>query len=140
MEISKFNSEGYHDPTPYEALCRIEQQKKPFMPMVYICSAFAGDVRRNKSNAVRYCRFAVDCGAIPLAPHLFLPQFMSEETERELAMSMNMVFLSKCRELWVFGSKVTDGMGKEIARAKARGMPIRYFTEDCERIKKTEDT
>ena len=53
---------------------------------------------------------------------------------------MNMVFLSKCRELWVFGSKVTDGMGKEIARAKARGMPIRYFTEDCERIKKTEDT
>jgi len=26
MSISKFNAEGYYDPTPYEALLRIERE------------------------------------------------------------------------------------------------------------------
>ena len=93
MKISKYNSEGYYDPTAYEAIRRIGQQKQPVKPIVYICSPYAGDVERNRKNAIRYCRFAVDHGAIPVAPHLFLPQFMSEETERELALSMGIAFL-----------------------------------------------
>ena len=90
------------------------------------------DEARNTENAIRYCRFAVDSGAIPLAPHLFLPSFMSEAEERDEAMFMNMVFLGKCEQLWVFGDKITAGMAAEIAKAEKRQMPIRYFNEDCE--------
>ncbi len=132
MGVSRFNSEGYYDPTPHEVLSNIEKESRVWKPLVYVASPFAGDIARNTENAVRYCRFAVDSGAIPLAPHLFLPRFMSEETERKAAMFMNMVFLGKCEQLWVFGDRITNGMAAEIAKAQKRGMPIRYFTDTCE--------
>lgn len=139
MGVSRFNSEGYYDPTPRKALSNIEKESRVWKSLVYVASPFAGDIARNTENAVRYCRFAVDSGAIPLAPHLYLPRFMSEETEREAAMFMNMVFLGKCEQLWVFGDRITNGMAAEIAKAKKRGMPIRYFTENCEERKDERD-
>lgn len=45
---------------------------------------------------------------------------------------MGRVLLTKCVELWVFGSRVTAGMEREISKAEERSMPIRYFTEDME--------
>ena len=131
MGISKFNIEGYYDPTPHEALSKIKKEERPWKPLVYVASPFAGDESRNTENARRYCRFAVDSGAIPLAPHIFLPRFMSEARERDAAMFMNTVFLGKCEQLWVFGERITDGMAAEIAKAQKRRIPIRYFTDDC---------
>ena len=135
MGISKFNSEGYYDPVPHEAVFNIEREMRKWRPLVYVCSPYSGDSEANTEKARRYCRFAVDSGAIPVAPHLFLPQFMSEKTERELAMFMNMVFLGRCEELWVFGDRVTEGMAAEIEKAKKRQMTIRYFTEECKETK-----
>jgi hypothetical protein len=76
MNIDKFNSEGYYDPTPYEAITAIENEKRAlraFRPIVYICSPYAGDVEENVKAARRYCRFAVNQGYIPVAPHLLFP-------------------------------------------------------------------
>lgn len=72
----------------------------------------------------------MDRGAIPIAPHLLFPQFLSEDTERELTMFMDMVLLTKCEQLWVFGSMVSEGMRREIEKAKKKHIMIRYFTED----------
>lgn len=39
MGINKYNCEGYYDPTPYEALTRIENEARKlhsFRPVVYI--------------------------------------------------------------------------------------------------------
>lgn len=99
-------------------------------PLVYICSPFSGDIEGNTKKAREYSRFAVDQGAIPLAPHLLLPQFMSEQTERELAMFMDRVLLGRCDEIWVFGSHISNGMAAEIEIAKQKNMKIRYFTDD----------
>lgn len=134
MAISKFNSEGYYDPTTYEALSKVEREEKTarYRPLVYICSPFSGDVSGNIERAKKYSRYAVDSKAIPIAPHLLFPQFMSDDAERELALFMDMVLLGKCEELWVFGELVTEGMSAEIAKAKRKNMKIRYFTEDCE--------
>lgn len=100
---SKRNSEGYYDPTAYEALTKIEQevrQIRAFRPMMYICSPLSGNVPANQSNARRYCRFAVDSGCIPLTPHLYFPQFMDDGNgaERDLALFMDLVLLSECSE------------------------------------------
>ena len=124
MGISRYNSEGYYDPTPHKALSNIEKESRVWKSLVYVASPFAGDIARNTENAVRYCRFAVDSGSIPLAPHLFLPRFMSEATERDAVMFMNMVFLGRCEQLWVFGERITDGMAAEITKAKKRRIPI----------------
>ena len=130
MGISKYNSEGYYDPTPQMAVAEIDKELHKYRPLVYICSPFSGDVEANTQKARKYSRFAVDQGAIPLTPHLLLPQFMSEQTERELAMFMDMVFLGRCEEIWVFGSKISKGMAAEIEKAKQKNMKIRNFTDD----------
>lgn len=129
MGLSMFNPEGYSDLTAYEAIRNLEKQK--WRSLVYICSPYSGDVEENTRKARRFSRFAVDQGAIPLAPHLFFPQFISEETERDLVLFMDLVLLGRCEQLWVFGREVTCGMAAEIARAKRKGMAIRYFTEEC---------
>jgi hypothetical protein len=54
--------------------------------------------------------------------------------ERELALFMDIVFLGKCNELWVFGETITNGMQREIDKAKKRRMTIRYFTEELEEV------
>lgn len=140
MSVNKFNPEGYHDPTPYEALTKIEKEKnrQPYRPVVYICSPFSGNVERNTENARRYCRFAVDSGYIPFAPHLFFPQFMNDKDtdERRLALFMDIALLSKCAQLWVFGGNITKGMDIEIEKAKYKRQPIRYFTEACKEVTK----
>ena len=140
-----YNGERYIDPTAYQALTNIERKersdrrkaKEPiYRPVVYICSPYSsGDIEQNLINARKYSRFAVDKGAIPIAPHLLFPQFMSEKTERELAMFMNKVLITKCSELWVFGNNYTAGMNAEIIYAIRKDKPIHYFNENMEESK-----
>jgi len=140
---NKFNSEGYYSPTEHEAVRRIERQEKAkrrkekYRPLVYICSPFSGKVKKNKKNARKYCRFALEQHTIPFAPHLLFPQFMDDSSpeERKLAMFMNMIMLGHCEELWVFGDSISAGMKQEIRKAERKRMKIRYFTEDLEEKK-----
>ena len=139
MKISRFNHEGYHDPTPYLAFQNIpdpakeaekEKQRRDrlarYRPIVYICSPYAGDVKANVLNARRYCRFAVQKDCIPIASHLFFPQFMDDNDakQRDLGLYMATVLLTKCSEVWVFGRRISSGMAAEIYKAETRGMPI----------------
>lgn len=118
---------------PLMPLCL--QSRERYRPLVYICSPFSkGNVERNIENARKYSRFAVDKHCIPIAPHLLLPQFMSEETERDLSLFMGVVLLTKCAELWVFGSYISSGMAMEIAKARKKGITIRFFTEEMEEV------
>jgi hypothetical protein len=99
--------------------------------MVYVCSPFRGDAETNAANALRYCRFAVEHGYFPIAPHCYLPRFMDDgiPAERELAMSFGLRLLGECRELWVFGRRISDGMKAEIAEAKRLRKNIRYISD-----------
>ncbi len=144
MKFNKYNSEGYHDPTPYEAFTNLEAEKraaqspppvvKKFRPIVFICSPYADDPLNNERRAIRYCRFAVRQGCIPIAPHIYFTRFLDDRSpeERALGLFMGQVMLTKCVELWVFGDRVTSGMEREIAKAEERAMPIRYFDENME--------
>lgn len=125
------NQEGYADPTAGQAIAQVVKEEKKYRPLVYICSPFSSDPVGNTEKAKRYSRYAVDAGAIPFAPHLLLPLYMKEESERGLALFMDMVFLSKCDELWVFGDKISSGMQAEIDKATRKNMKIRYFTDAC---------
>ena len=139
MSINKFNSEGYYDPTAYEALSLIEKEERAlraFRPIVYICSPFSGAVDENITAAQRYSRFAVDNGYIPFAPHLLFPQFLDDNNpkERQLGLFFGNALMSKCAEVWVFGSIISVGMEAEIKRAKWKDYRLRYFNENCEEV------
>lgn len=142
MGINKFNSEGYYDPTPYEALTNIvreektKQKKEAYRPLIFVSSPFAENMESNTIKARAYCRFAVEKQTIPVAPHLLYPQFMNEHNpkHRELGLLFGRVLLSKCKEVWVFGDRISSGMQLEIDKARKRRIPIRYFTEQCEEV------
>lgn len=133
------NGDGYYDPTAGEALSSIEQKERAlreFRPIVYICLPYAGAVAENVKAAQTYSRFAVDQGCIPITPHLLYPQFMRDDDpdERQLGLFFGNVLMSKCAELWVFGSRVSEGMEAEIKRAKWHRMSIRYFNHTCQEV------
>lgn len=139
MSISKYNSEGYPDPTAYGALSSIESEThalRAFRPIVYICSPFAGDIEKNVAAARAYSRFAVEQGYIPITPHLLFPQFLNDtdQKERELGLFFGNAIMSKCSEVWVFGSHISSGMEAEIKRAKWKNYRLRYFTENLEEV------
>lgn len=139
MSINRFNAEGYIDPTPHAALSNINREKKvaskpAFLPLVYICSPYSGDTKGNIKRAQEFCRFALEEGNIPLAPHLMFPQFMNDtnEKERDLAIFMDIILMGKCQEVWVLGDVVSNGMGIEIEKAKKRRQKVRYFNSKFE--------
>ena len=140
MDKERYNSEGYPDPTAFEAMTAIENEVRAlraFRPIVYICSPYAGNVLENVENARRYSRFAVDKGYIPIAPHLLFPQFLNDNNpkERQLGLFFGNALMSKCAEVWAFGDRISAGMEAEIRRAKWKSYRLRYFTEGCEEVR-----
>ena len=127
---------GYADPTAYEALTAVAKSEKPYKPLVYIASPYAGDTATNVRRAPGYCRFAVTKNCIPIAPHLQYTQFMddSDKEQRELGLFFAVVLHGKCDELWIFGDRVSNGMSQEIKKAEKRGIPIRRFSFKCEEV------
>ena len=146
MNFSKYNREGYYDPTAYEAFTNIEAERRAaqpppstvngFRPIVFICSPYVDDPLNNERQAIRYCQFAVRQGYIPIAPHIYFTRFLDDRNpaDRVLGLFMGQVMLTKCVELWVFGDRVTPGMEREIAKAGERAMPIHYFDEDMKEV------
>lgn len=112
---------------------------RAYRPLVYICSPYSGDVEGNRKRTVEFCRFALEAGQIPLAPHLMFPQFMTDDDQeqRELALFMDIVLMGKCSEVWVLGERISEGMVAEIAKAKQRRQRVRYFDSDFEEVDET---
>lgn len=132
--ISKYNNEFYPDYTAGDALSFIETEiknVKAYRPLVYICSPLSGNMRANIDKARKYCRFAVSKGFIPLASHLLFPQFLNDENpvEREMGIHFGNVLMGFCKEVWVFGESISQGMEKEIKRAQQKNYRLRYFTD-----------
>lgn len=94
--------------------------------IVFISSPYGEDPVGNTKRARSYCRFAVNRGVTPYAPHLLFPQFVSERTGREKALQMGLEMLSRCDEVWCFGG-ISPGMKEEIKEAKRLRKTIRYF-------------
>jgi len=109
--------------------------------LVFVCSPFKGIVtptmteneiklqyRRNLIKTARYCRIVANEGNIPLAPHLFFKDFLSDEVESErvYGMKAGRDLLKICDEVHVFGSIISAGMEFEIELASNLGIPIKY--------------
>ena len=133
------NSEHYPDPTfggAYNSIRRMEKAfftGKKYIPWVYIASPYRGDVKTNTENAKRYSLFAVLRGKVPFCPHIYFTQFLDDnvEVERKIGLNLALNMLRRCREVWVFGDTVSEGMKNEIRIAKKRHIPVRYFTSEC---------
>ncbi|WP_287827094.1 DUF4406 domain-containing protein [Oscillibacter sp.] len=107
------------------------------MKKVYICSPCRGDYENNIQRAKEYSRAAAMKGCIPVAPHVYLTQFMDDNVpgERELALRMGRELVLMCAELWAFRlDHPSAGMAAEIEVAKQAGIPVVNGFEAISRI------
>ena len=102
--------------------------------IVYICSPLRRSYEKNIVKANLYSRFAYEQGCLPIAPHVIFPQFLDDDNkaERRVGMDMGLQLLDLCKEIWVFGTKISEGMKAEIEKAKMKRILIRYFSESME--------
>ena len=117
----------------YKELLEKFDKADKYYPLVYVCSPYRGNVDENIINARKYSRFTFDEKNIPITPHLLYPQFINDNDlfERNIAIhKINYVLIGLCKEMWVFGDVITEGMEREILIAKKRKMRIRYFSKD----------
>jgi len=93
------------------------------MKVVYLCHPFSGDIAVNCERVRRFC-LAVKREVVPIAPHLMLPRYIDEATERDLALRHGLALLRLADEVWVLSDRVSPGMHGEIVEARKLGIPV----------------
>ena len=111
--------------------------KETRLKKVFICSPFRPEGRTDKDKkkdweqnietAQEACGIVLERGGIPYAPHLYFPQFLSEDNdvERRMGILLGLTWLAQCDEMWVIGDRVSEGMKQEIAKAEKWGIPVK---------------
>ena len=89
MEVNKKNPEGYMDLTAFKAIKKAEPKEHTYRPLIYVCSPGADRARD-------YGRYVVDKGGLPMAPGLYLQQFLGKEDEE---MDLAQFFSLECRSV-----------------------------------------
>jgi hypothetical protein len=114
--------------------------------LIYVCSplkAYRLDGRdhpleENRDAALGYRRYVFKRGYYAIVPHFDLTARDSLgrpllddgiPSERQAGRAMALAILSRCDELWVFGSYISDGMLDEIDLAIALAMPIVWLPD-----------
>jgi hypothetical protein len=85
------------------------------MKVVYLCQPFSGDVATNCEQVRRFCP-AVKPEVVPIAPHLLLPHYIDEVTERELALRHGLALLRLADEVRVNSDHLSPDMHGETVR------------------------
>lgn len=99
--------------------------------VVYVCHPYVGNTAANIEAVRQICRELVENGLLPIGPQIYLPQFVDESTEREVALSMCMQLVDICDELRVYGDQVTTGMFREIDHAARVGVLVRWMIAEA---------
>jgi hypothetical protein len=91
---------------------------------VYVAHPYADDVDGNVERLRAICRAIVEERHVPIAPPLYLPAFVDENAERDLALRLCVELVGCCDALWFYGTRISPGMEREITAAQARGIPV----------------
>ncbi len=91
--------------------------------LIYIAHPYCAEPAKNALRVQALAREVALGGDLPLAPQLYLPTFLSEAAEWELALRFCSKLLSLADEVWVYGDP-TDGIRMEIAEAHRLGIPV----------------
>ena len=93
------------------------------LKVAYICHAFGADAARNTDHVRSTCRRLAFEGFLPLAPQLWLPQFLDDAADRDRAMTFCLRLIALADEVHVYG-EISEGMRLEIGEARRLGIPV----------------
>lgn len=85
---------------------------------VFICSPYGADKEWGTRFAKAACRDLFEHGYIPVAPHLYFPQFLDDDSqfEREFGIEAGHEMMRTCDEIFVYliDSTLSEGMQSDI--------------------------
>lgn len=97
--------------------------------LLYVCSPYRGDTKRNKEYARKLTRAALDNGFIPVTVHLYLTEATDDTNpeERARGMAAGMKILENCKYILV-GDRygISEGMKAELTFAAVKGKIMLY--------------
>lgn len=97
--------------------------------LLYVCSPYRGDTKRNKEYARKLTRAALDNGFIPVTVHLYLTEATDDTNpeERVRGMAAGMKILENCKYILV-GDRygISEGMKAELIFAAVKGKIMLY--------------
>lgn len=97
--------------------------------LLYVCSPYRGDTKRNKEYARKLTRAALDNGFIPVTVHLYLTEATDDTNpeERVRGMATGMKILENCKYILV-GDRygISEGMKAELTFAAVKGKIMLY--------------
>lgn len=97
--------------------------------LLYVCSPYRGDTKRNKEYARKLTRAALDNGFIPVTVHLYLTEATDDTSpeERVRGMAAGMKILENCKYILI-GDRygISEGMKAEMTFAAVKGKIMLY--------------
>ena len=97
--------------------------------LLYVCSQYRGDTKRNKEYARKLTRAALDNGFIPVTVHLYLTEATDDTNpeERVRGMAAGMKILENCKYILI-GDRygISEGMKAEMTFAAVKGKIMLY--------------
>ena len=95
---------------------------------IYICSRYRADteeeLRKNIEVAIMVCSDISDVGDIPIAPHLYFPQFIDDDTAdgREFGIRAGMEAMKECDSMIAIirDEKISEGIPDHTSRSDTR--------------------
>lgn len=97
--------------------------------LLYVCSPYRGDTKRNKEYARKLTRAALDNGFIPVTVHLCLTEATDDTNpeERVRGMAAGMKILENCKYILI-GDRygISEGMKAEMTFAAVKGKIMLY--------------
>jgi hypothetical protein len=105
--------------------------------IVYIASPYAGDTETNVEFALEACRYCIELGYTPVAPHLIYPQILNDSVPEQRTLGRRVAADNKVRSCYLSaatrgcGDRISDGMYAELMAAMSLGIPHRrVFAEE----------
>ena len=97
--------------------------------LLYVCSPYRGDTKRNKEYARKLTRAALDNGFIPVTVHLYLTEATDDTNpeERVRGMAAGMKILENCKYILI-GDRygISEGMKADMTFAAVKGKIMLY--------------
>lgn len=97
--------------------------------LLYVCSPYRGDTKRNKEYARKLTRAALDNGFITVTVHLYLTEATDDTNpeERVRGMAAGMKILENCKYILI-GDRygISEGMKAEMTFAAVKGKIMLY--------------
>lgn len=83
--------------------------------LLYVCSPYRGDTKRNKEYARRLTRAAINNGFVPVTVHLYLTEVTDDQNpeERSRGMAAGMKILENCKYILI-----GDKYGVQVRRIR----------------------